>query len=71
MITKQGEVGLFFVFRYSIKGEVSLLFAFRFSSKYAFRFSIFEFFDIRFRAEYRILTFEILLTLDLRPNIDS
>ena len=39
----------FFVFRYSIKGEVSLFFAFRFS-----------FFDIRIRAEYRILTFEIL-----------
>ena len=45
----QGEVGLFFVFRYSIKGEVSLFFGFRFS-----------FFDIGIRAEYRILTFEIL-----------
>ena len=29
---EQGEVGLFFVFLYSIKGEVSLLFVFRFST---------------------------------------
>ena len=44
---QQGELGLFFVFRsYSIKGEVSLLFGLRFS-----------FFDIRIRAEYRILTY--------------
>ena len=60
---KQGEVGLFFVFRYSIKGEVSLFFVFRFSL-FVFRFSLFvfrfSFFDIRIRAEYRILTYEIL-----------
>ena len=31
-LAEQGEVGLFFVFRYSIKREVSLLFAFRFST---------------------------------------
>ena len=55
-VPEQGEVGLFFVFRYSIKGEVSLFFAFRFSF-FAFRFS---FFDIQIRAEYRILTFKIL-----------
>ena len=58
----------FFVFRYSIKGEVSLFFVFCFSffafrfSFIAFRFSFFHFsfFDIQIRAEYRILTFEIL-----------
>ena len=70
-LLKQGEVGWFFVFRYSIKGEDNLFFVLRFSF-FAFRFSTFEFgpniafwhsksyFDIRIRAEYRILTFKIL-----------
>ena len=62
-LCQQAEVGLFFVFRYSIKGEVSLFFVFRFSL-FVFHFSFFDirfsFFDIRIRAEYRTLTFEIL-----------
>ena len=52
---QEGIVNLFFVFRYLFKGEL-VCFSF-------FRFSFFVFcqvFDIRIRAEYRILTFEIL-----------
>ena len=53
-MTKIVAGSFFFVFRYSITGEVSLLFFF---SLIVFRFS---FFNIRIRAEYRILTYEIL-----------
>ena len=57
VVIQEGIVSLFFVYRYSIEGELVCFSFFR------FRFSLFVFrqvFDIRIRAEYRILTFEIL-----------
>ena len=68
---KQGEVGLIFVFRFSLFAFRFSFFAFRFSF-FAFRFSIFElsrkivfwhsksYFDIRTEPENRILIFKIL-----------
>ena len=61
---KQGEVGLFFVVRFS-------LFVIRYSFftvVFPFRFSFFAF-DIQNRAEYRILTFKILFPIKCQDKI--
>ena len=56
---EQGEVGLFFVFRYSIKGEVSLFFGFRFSFFRHWNSGRISHFDIR----------NPILTFEFGPNI--